>query len=134
MIPNDSGSISACFDDDPKLLNCETDQPHYRGGDRLPPRGPRPRVKLLSWLLADEAERTGIGLPVRMSARFYIGKPESRPSGRPTAGRRADFEALPTKILAENLARKPELRLGGTIAYHTVISLTAPMIDSVIKL
>ena len=26
-IPNDSGPISACFDDDPKLLNCEIAQP-----------------------------------------------------------------------------------------------------------
>ncbi len=26
-IPNDSGLISACFDDDPKLLNCEIAQP-----------------------------------------------------------------------------------------------------------
>ena len=32
-IPNDSGPISACFDDDPKLLNCEIDQPSPdRGG------------------------------------------------------------------------------------------------------
>ena len=30
-IPNDSGPISACFDDDPKLLNCEI----------APPPGPR---------------------------------------------------------------------------------------------
>ncbi len=29
-IPNDSGPISACFDDDPKLLNCEIAQPSYR--------------------------------------------------------------------------------------------------------
>ncbi len=27
MIPNDSGPISACFDDDPKLLDCEIAQP-----------------------------------------------------------------------------------------------------------
>ena len=26
-IPNDSGPISACFDDDPKLLNCKITQP-----------------------------------------------------------------------------------------------------------
>ncbi len=26
-IPNDSGPVSACFDDDPKLLNCEIAQP-----------------------------------------------------------------------------------------------------------
>jgi hypothetical protein len=26
-IPNDSGRISACFDDDPKLSNCEIAQP-----------------------------------------------------------------------------------------------------------
>ena len=26
-IPNDSGPISTCFDDDPKLLNCEIAQP-----------------------------------------------------------------------------------------------------------
>ncbi len=26
-IPNDSGPISACFDDDPKMLNCEIAQP-----------------------------------------------------------------------------------------------------------
>ncbi len=26
-IPNDSGPISACFDDDPKLVNCEIAQP-----------------------------------------------------------------------------------------------------------
>ena len=26
-IPNDYGTISACFDDDPKLLNCEIAQP-----------------------------------------------------------------------------------------------------------
>ena len=26
-LPNDSGPISACFDDDPKLLNCEIAQP-----------------------------------------------------------------------------------------------------------
>ena len=28
-IPNDSGPISACFDDDPKLLNCEIAQPSF---------------------------------------------------------------------------------------------------------
>ncbi len=27
MIPNDSGPIAACFDDDPKLLSCEIAQP-----------------------------------------------------------------------------------------------------------
>ncbi len=34
-IPNDSGSISACFDDDPKLVNCEVldvTQYCFRGG------------------------------------------------------------------------------------------------------
>jgi hypothetical protein len=34
-IPNDYGPISACFDDDPNLVNCEIDQPK-RGGARLP--------------------------------------------------------------------------------------------------
>ncbi len=29
-IPNDSGPISACFDDDPKLLHCEIAQPRFR--------------------------------------------------------------------------------------------------------
>ncbi len=33
-IPNDSGPFSACFDDDPKLLNCVIAQPSVceRGG------------------------------------------------------------------------------------------------------
>ncbi len=32
-IPNDSGTISACFDEVPKLLNCEIAQPRFgRGG------------------------------------------------------------------------------------------------------
>ncbi len=39
-IPKDSDPISACFDDDPKLLNCETAQP--RGG------GPRTNFESLS--------------------------------------------------------------------------------------
>ncbi len=30
-IPNDSGPISACFDDDPKLSNCEIAQPNQLG-------------------------------------------------------------------------------------------------------
>ncbi len=28
-IPNDSGPISVCFDDDPKLVNCEVAQPSW---------------------------------------------------------------------------------------------------------
>ena len=36
-IPNDSGPISACFDDGPKLLNCEMAQPSLR----VPPPNPR---------------------------------------------------------------------------------------------
>ncbi len=31
-IPNDSGPISWCFDDDPKLFNCEIAQPRQGGG------------------------------------------------------------------------------------------------------
>ena len=33
-IPNDSGPISACFDDDPKLLNCEIARPRLCGRSR----------------------------------------------------------------------------------------------------
>ncbi len=32
-IPNDSGPISACFDDGPKLVNCEIAQPKPIGTD-----------------------------------------------------------------------------------------------------
>jgi hypothetical protein len=39
-IPNDSGPILACFDDDPKLLNCEIAQPS--GG--LPPADPPTKI------------------------------------------------------------------------------------------
>ncbi len=31
-IPNDSGPVSACFDDDSKLLNCEIAQPNHARG------------------------------------------------------------------------------------------------------
>ncbi len=33
-----------------------------------------------------------------MSAEFFSGKPQNRPSGRPKAGRRADFEAFPIEF------------------------------------
>ncbi len=32
-IPNDSGPISECFDDDPKLLNCKIVQPRMVASD-----------------------------------------------------------------------------------------------------
>ncbi len=35
MIPNDSGPISACFDDDPKLLHCEIAQPREGSFDTV---------------------------------------------------------------------------------------------------
>ncbi len=35
-----------------------------------------------------------VGLADRISAGFQLGKPQNRPSGWPSAGRRADFEAL----------------------------------------
>ncbi len=34
-IPNESGPISASFDDDPKLLNCEIAQPSQRASESL---------------------------------------------------------------------------------------------------
>ena len=36
-IPNDSGPVSACFDDDPKLLNCEIAQPRQCGPNAKAP-------------------------------------------------------------------------------------------------
>ncbi len=35
-IPNDSGPISACFDGDPKLINCEIAQPLSSAGQSRP--------------------------------------------------------------------------------------------------
>ncbi len=35
-MPNDSGPISACFDDDPKLLNCKIAQPNGTGAELAP--------------------------------------------------------------------------------------------------
>jgi hypothetical protein len=43
----------------------------------------------------------------RISAGFYSGEPQNRPSGRPKADRRFDVEALPTRIRPKS---SPEAR------------------------
>ncbi len=52
-------------------------------------------------MLLDGASGPGIRLPGRISAGFWSTKLQNWPSGRPWAGRRADFEAFPAKNLAE---------------------------------
>ncbi len=47
-------------------------------------------------MFPDNVSGPEIGLPGQTSAGFYTGKPQNRPSGRPSAGRRA--EAFPTRI------------------------------------
>ncbi len=49
-------------------------------------------------MLHNIVSRPEIGLPDRTSARFESGKHKNRTSGRPSAGRRADFEAFPIRI------------------------------------
>ncbi len=49
-------------------------------------------------MLSNNASGLEIGLPAQISAGFYSGKSQNRSSGRPSAGRRADFDAFPTGI------------------------------------
>ncbi len=49
-------------------------------------------------LLRNSAFGQEIWLPARISAGFKLEKFQNRPSGRPKAGRRADFEAFPISI------------------------------------
>ncbi len=53
-------------------------------------------------MLGKTASEPEIGLPVRIPAAFYSGKLQKRPSGRPKSGRKADFEAFPTRIRLES--------------------------------
>ncbi len=43
-----------------------------------------------------------IGLPGRISAGFQLGRPQHRPFGRPSAGRRADSCVCPARILPKS--------------------------------
>ncbi len=56
-----------------------------------------------------------IGLTGRILAGLLLGKRRNRPSGRPSAGRRADFVAFPVAV-QPNPARKADFRPGSTIA------------------
>ncbi len=49
-------------------------------------------------MLCNSASKPEIGLLGRMSAGLQSGTPQNRPSGRPSAGRRADFDVCPTRI------------------------------------
>ena len=49
-------------------------------------------------MLCNNVSGPEIGLPGRISAGFQSGKLQNRLSGRPSAGRRADWEACPTRI------------------------------------
>jgi hypothetical protein len=50
-------------------------------------------------MLSNGASEPEIDLPGKISAGLYSGKPQNRPSGRPSAGRKADFDSFPMKIL-----------------------------------
>jgi hypothetical protein len=127
-IPNDYGPISSCFDDDPsetfRLRDSSAEETRKLRGEI--PRGkylitfrPPPRVRHksedplkikaspaitsltvcnMNSILCNSASGREIGLPGWISRGDYSGHPHTRPSGRPLAGRRADFEALPTRI------------------------------------
>ncbi len=60
--------------------------------------------------LRNNASGPEIGLPDQISTGFYLGDPQNRTSGRPSAGRRADFEAFPN---------------GGTLRFLTLLNLFA---------
>jgi hypothetical protein len=62
--------------------------------------------------LRNRASGPEIGLPGQIWAGFKSVKLQSRPSGWPSADRRTDFEAFPTRI--RNPARKPDLWPGST--------------------
>ncbi len=55
-----------------------------------------------------------IGLPGRISAGVYSGKPQNLPSGLSSANRRAYFDAFPTRIWPKS-CRKPDFRPGSKI-------------------
>ncbi len=56
------------------------------------------RTDRFSLLHLSDLSGREVGLPGRVSAGFESGKLQNRPSGRPKAGQRADFEAFPTRI------------------------------------
>ncbi len=64
---------------------------HLLGGDR-------------GWysMLRNSASGPEIGLPGRSLAGLQPGRHRNRPSSRPSAGQRADFEALPIRIRSES--------------------------------
>ena len=49
-------------------------------------------------MLCNSASGPEIGFPDRISAGLQSARPQNRRSGRPSAGRRADFDAFPTRI------------------------------------
>ncbi len=53
-------------------------------------------------MLCTSASGPEIGLPGRISAGFKSGQPPSRPSGRPSAGRSADFEVFPIRVRSKS--------------------------------
>ncbi len=73
-------------------------------------------------MLRNSASGPEIGIPGRISAGFHSGKPRSRPSGRPKAGRRADFEDLPTRIRPK---AGPEARCPARKHYCVKSSITS---------
>ena len=94
-------------------------------GNGPPPPAPPAPGKLRAGcypMLRNSASGPEIWFPGRISAGFYSGKHKNRPSGRPEACRRPDFDAFPTGILPKSCpearfpARKPDFRPGSTIA------------------
>jgi hypothetical protein len=58
-------------------------------------------------MLRNSASGSEIGLPGRILAGLLPGKHQNRPSGWPTAGRRADFGAFPVAVQPKS---SPEVR------------------------
>ncbi len=70
-------------------------------------------------MLRNTASGPEFGLPGQISAGFQSEKLQNRPSGRPKAGRMADFEAFRLES-GRNHAREPDFRPGCNIAQHRV--------------
>ena len=62
-----------------------------------PDNGPNPQVSTLSYAIVS-ASGTEIGLPGRILAGLLLGRNRNGPSGRPKAGRSADFGAFPVAV------------------------------------